>query len=81
LNYDQLLLSGLPRYLCRQINIQQDTVTREEYLQSLRRYIQLSNASIQFDSAIVVYTLESLVAAKTDTFFVKRIGGFEQALQ
>lgn len=74
LRYDQLLLSGLPRYLCRQIQVYNDTTGQEKYLQSIKRYIVLSNPEVEIDSATLVYTLDSFVDAKSDTFFIKHIG-------
>ena len=74
LRYDQLLLSGLPRYLCRQIQVQADTINQQVYLQSIKKFIVLSNPKRELDSAKVVYTLDSFVDAKPDTFFVKYIG-------
>jgi hypothetical protein len=80
-NYDQILLSGFPRYLCRQINIKEDSIDRNNDLRAIKKYIQISNPSLQIDSVTLVYTIESLVETRVDTFFVRRVGGFEQTIQ
>ncbi len=73
LNFDQLLLSGLPRYLCRQIQVSKDTIVEEDYFQSIKRYIVLSNPKLNIDSVKLIYTLDSFIDAKTDTFFIEHI--------
>ena len=54
--------------------MQADTINQQVYLQSIKKFIVLSNPKRELDSAKVVYTLDSFVDAKTDTFFVKYIG-------
>lgn len=77
LDYDQLLLSGLPRHLGAQIQTHKNNKHGDQKLLSLKTYIQLSNPTLQIDSVTVVYILESLVEAKKDTLFVRHITVFD----
>lgn len=78
LDYSSFTISGLPKYLCRQLYVHSDSAGEDGQLTSIRNFFVHTNPEVEIDSVILTYTLKSLVNEKTDTLFRKSIGGFER---
>lgn len=81
LDYSSFTISGMPKYVCRQLYLHSDSVSEDRQLASIRNYFVYTNPEIEIDSVILTYTLKSLVNEKTDTLFTKSVGGFEKYYQ
>ena len=75
--YNQLLISGLPRYLCRQIKIT-ETPDNTMYVAGMKEYLIHATAAGAIDSVRLVYTLRSFSDGTIDTLFVMPLGEFDK---
>lgn len=81
LDYSSFTVSGLPKYLFRELYKQPDTVPVDRQLMAIRNFFVHTNPEVKIDSVILTYTLKSLVSEKTDTLFIESVGGFEKFYQ
>lgn len=77
LRYNQLLISVLPRYLCRQIKITK-APDNAMYVAGIKKYLINATLPGTIDSVKLVYTLRSLSSGTTDTLFVMSLGEFDK---
>jgi hypothetical protein len=80
-DYSSFTISGLPKYLCRELHIHSDSVAADTQLTFIKNFFVHTNPEVEIDSVTLIYTLESLLNEKTDTLFKKQIGGFERYYQ